>query len=39
MQIEFAAMDLVKQKVIQVQSALRAARPYATDIEVTGEAC
>ncbi len=31
-------MDPVKQKVIQVQNALRAARPYATDIEVTGEA-
>jgi hypothetical protein len=37
MAIETSAMNPVKQKVIQVQNALRAARPYATDIDVTGE--
>ncbi len=37
MLIEPEATNPVKQRVIQVQSALRAARPYATDIEMTGE--
>ncbi len=37
MLIETEVTSPVKQKVIQVQNALRAARPYATDIEVTGE--
>ncbi len=37
MQSEIETTNQVKQKVIQVQNALRVARPYATDIEVTGE--
>ena len=37
MQIETSNTSQVKEKVIQVLAALRASRPYATDIEVTCE--
>lgn len=37
MQIETSNTSQVKDKVVQVLAALRTARPYATNIEVTGE--
>ncbi len=37
MQIDTTDTSQVKEKVGSVLAALRAARPYATDIEVTGE--
>ncbi len=37
MQVEIENSHPIKQRIIQVRDALMTARPYATDIEVTGE--
>ncbi len=37
MQVELETTSQIKQRIVQVRGALMAARPYATDVEVTGE--